>query len=265
MELKEQLSALKEQLVEILSYYSNEEFEKIYPAMVEALAGELSKNSLAVIDDMLRVGDEQGYTLDRYLQELSMIRDAFESIVNEIREQNATQPNKLAFCDAFLQQIDAFMLVAVDRVTNREVFNVAVELCHPDAKMPSYAHEGDQGADIYAVEDMVIEPHTYGNMVPTGLKLAIPHGWAIAIRPRSGLSAKSPLRISNAPGTIDNHYRGEVKVLFDNFSDETVEIKKGARIAQMILEKNYRANFNQVEHVDADTERGTGGFGSSGN
>ena len=265
MELKEQLSALKEQLVEILSYYSDEEFKNIYPAMVEALAGELSKNSLSVIEDMLRVGDEQGYTLDRYLQELSMIRDSFEDIVNEIREQNSEQPSKLAFCDAFLQQIDAFMLVAVDRVTNREVFNVAVELCHPDAKMPSYAHEGDQGADVYAVEDMVIEPRTYGNMVPTGLKLAIPHGWAIAIRPRSGMSAKTPLRISNAPGTIDNHYRGEVKVLFDNFSDETVEIKKGTRIAQMILEKNYRANFNQVEHVDADTERGTGGFGSSGN
>ena len=101
-------------------------------------------------------------------------------------------------------------------------------------------------------------------MVSTGLKLNIPEGWAIAIRPRSGMSKKTPLRISNCVGTVDTNYRGLVCVLFDNFSDEPVSIKAGDRIAQMILERNYRGIFTQVDSVEDDTDRGDKGFGSSG-
>ena len=101
-------------------------------------------------------------------------------------------------------------------------------------------------------------------MVSTGLKLNIPEGWAIAIRPRSGMSKKTPLRISNCVPTIDTGFRGEIRILFDNFSDEPVSIKAGDRIAQMILERNYRGIFTQVDSVEDDTDRGEGGFGSSG-
>ena len=95
--------------------------------------------------------------------------------------------------------------------------------------------------------------------------MAIPHGWAISIRPRSGMSRTTPLRISNSPATIDQQYRGEVKILFDNFSDKPVEIKAGDRIAQFIIEKNYRGDYIEVDTVEPDTDRGEGGFGSSGN
>lgn len=121
------------------------------------------------------------------------------------------------------------------------------------------------GADIYAIEDTVIEPHTYGNMISTGLKFKIPFGWAISIRPRSGMSKNTALRISNAPATIDQNYRGEVKILFDNIGDKPILIKAGDRIAQFILEHSYTANFEEVEEISSDTNRGAGGFGSSGN
>jgi dUTP pyrophosphatase len=143
--------------------------------------------------------------------------------------------------------------------------NVGVEITHPNAKIPTYAHDGDQGADIYAVEDITLEPHTYGNMIPTGLKLLIPHDWAVSIRPRSGLSKHTTLRISNAPATIDTQYRGKIMILMDNVGDKPYTIKAGERIAQMILERNYRATFCQVDSVEPNTDRGEGGFGSSGN
>jgi dUTP pyrophosphatase len=79
------------------------------------------------------------------------------------------------------------------------------------------------------------------------------------------MSKNTPLRISNSPATIDQQYRGEICILFDNLSDEPYEIKEGERIAQFILEKNYHANYTQVDSVEPDTERGEGGFGSSGN
>ena len=95
--------------------------------------------------------------------------------------------------------------------------------------------------------------------------MIIPHGYAVSIRPRSGMSRNTPLRISNSPATIDQQYRGEIKILFDNFSNEPVTIKAGERIAQFILEKNYRADYSRVNAVEPNTDRGEGGFGSSGN
>ena len=185
--------------------------------------------------------------------------------MTEINEKYSGSQIKAELVDMVYSLIESFYAVVALRITNRDKVTIGIEIVHPDAKIPTYAHEGDQGADIYAVEDTIIEPHTFGNMVPTGLKMMIPHGWAVAIRPRSGMSRTTPLRISNSPATIDQQYRGEVKILFDNFSDKPVEIKAGDRIAQFIIEKNYRGDYIQVETVEPDTERGEGGFGSSGN
>ena len=185
--------------------------------------------------------------------------------MEEIKEEYKDQPNKCEFCDEFMSLIEAYILTAINKITNRDIFNVAVELCHPNAKLPTYAHDTDWGADVYAVEDMTIQPGSYGVMVPTGLRVAIPHGWMISFRPRSGMSHKTPLRLSNSPGTIDETYRGELKVLFDNFSNIPVEIKAGDRIVQMGLEKSYKARYHVVDNVERNTDRGEGGFGSSGN
>jgi dUTP pyrophosphatase len=185
--------------------------------------------------------------------------------IEELKQDYPDSPAKQAFCDMLASVIETYFMNVVGKLANRDSVNIGVELIHANAKIPTYAHEGDQGADIYAVEEIVVEPHTYGNVIPTGLKVIIPHDWCLSIRPRSGLSKNSTLRISNSPATIDQQYRGEIKVLIDNIGDAPVTIKAGERIAQMILERNYQAKYHKVDSVEPDTERGEGGFGSSGN
>ena len=148
---------------------------------------------------------------------------------------------------------------------NRETINVSVELCKPDAKMPTYAHDYDAGFDIYLPEDFTIKAHEHGKIAPTGLKMAIPSGYELQIRPRSGNSVKTTLRIANAPGTIDCGYCNEIGIICDNIGDEDLEFKKGDRIAQGILALSPKGIFNQVDDIMkiAGANRG-GGYGSTG-
>ena len=114
-------------------------------------------------------------------------------------------------------------------------------------------------------EDITIEPNARGVIIPLGIAVAIPTGWALAIRPRSGLSHKSTLRISNTPGTIDTSFKDEVGVIVDNLSNSSLNFKAGDRIAQFILEKNYQADFEIVKDVKSIGEDRGGGYGSTGN
>lgn len=145
-----------------------------------------------------------------------------------------------------------------------EQVKVYIELCDPSAVLPSYAYEGDAGMDIHALEDVEINPNATV-IARTGIKVAIPQGYEIQIRPRSGLSLKSPLRIANSPGTIDAGYRDEVGVIIHNSSTtETLGIKKGDRIAQMVLQQVPKIKWQLTDNIEAmGTNRG-GGFGSSG-
>lgn len=146
----------------------------------------------------------------------------------------------------------------------REAIDVSIELCHPEAKMPRYARTGDAGMDVGALEDTVIEPGETV-VVRTGIKVAIPEGFEIQVRPRSGLSLRTPLRLPNSPGTIDAGYRDEVGVLIQNTSTkERYTIKKGERIAQLILSRVPMIRWKQVESVAELGEDRGGGFGSSG-
>ena len=140
------------------------------------------------------------------------------------------------------------------------------QFLNPNAKIPTYAHKGDAGADIYAPETVVVPANARGFKVETGLCCAIPDGWEIQIRPRSGLSMKTPLRISNQIGTIDSSYMGEWCILFDNFSDNSYTINAGDRIAQAVLKPSYSFLGKIVDDVHSvkNTERDNGGFGSSG-
>lgn len=204
-----------------------------------------------------------GYTKQQVVEEMAHITESFKELLDELKEQVSSSQAKQEFIDKLCHYIELNAAAIVDEYNENKPM-VQIELAHPDAKLPTYAHPGDQGADVYAIEDVVLPPHSYGNMISTGLKMNIPDGWAIAIRPRSGLSRKTGLRISNTPATIDTNYRGFVNILFDNVSSEKVKISKGDRIAQLILERNYQASFAQVKKVSEDTERGGAGFGSSG-
>jgi dUTP pyrophosphatase len=170
---------------------------------------------------------------------------------------------------------------------------VKIKRLHPDAVIPKYAHEGDAGFDLVAIEDTIIEPGET-KIIRTGLSFAIPPGYEMQIRPRSGITLKTKLRVQL--GTIDSGYRGEIGVIVDNISQEyahihvdardyynayvyTVEgemkrtmrrykhgayiIRKGDRIAQAVIAPVEQAHFQVVDELD-ETTRGTGGFGSSG-
>ena len=133
---------------------------------------------------------------------------------------------------------------------------------HPDAVLPSYAHEGDAGMDVRSVEDAEIAPGSRA-LVHTGLVMILPRGYEAQVRPRSGLALKHGVTVLNTPGTIDEGYRGEVGVILANFGDAPFVVKKGDRIAQIVVAPVTRAEIVETDEVDG-TERGGGGFGSTG-
>lgn len=133
----------------------------------------------------------------------------------------------------------------------------------PDVVLPSYAYEGDAGLDLRANVDIDIAPFER-KLIPTGLAVAIPEGFAGFVQPRSGLALKSGLSMANTPGLIDAHYRGELKVIAVNLdANETIHISKGERIAQLVIQRVPVVSLMEVDELD-ETDRGTGGFGSSG-
>ena len=130
------------------------------------------------------------------------------------------------------------------------------------AHIPQKAHEDDAGFDLYASEDFTLKAHGFG-CVPTALSIELPDGYEAQVRPRSGLAAKHGVTVLNAPGTIDAGYRGEVKVILINHGEQDFEITAGMRIAQLVVSPVLPARFVEAAAL-ADSDRGEGGFGSSG-
>lgn len=172
---------------------------------------------------------------------------------------------------------------ATEGISKRKVL-IPIEFCHPAAKMPTYAHLTDAGMDIYTVEDVVIHPGET-KLIKTGIKVAVPRGYELQVRPKSGRSLNSKLRVSNTPGCIDSGYRGEIGVIVDNIdpfirsakvsedgrltdveygSDITIEA--GSKIAQLVLSEVPHTAFYEVSSVDSfeSDGRGEGGYGSTG-
>ena len=128
--------------------------------------------------------------------------------------------------------------------------------------LPAYATDGAAGMDVVSAETVTIAPGAR-HAVATGLALAIPAGYEIQVRPRSGLALKHGITVPNTPGTIDSDYRGELKVILINHGDDSFAIARGDRVAQLVLAPVVQARWKEVEEL-AETERGAGGFGSTG-
>ena len=128
--------------------------------------------------------------------------------------------------------------------------------------LPVYATHGAAGMDVVAAEELMLAPGQR-HAVATGFSIAIPEGFEVQVRPRSGLALKHGITCLNTPGTIDSDYRGEVKVILANLGSEPFEIKRGERIAQLVPAPVLKAEFREVANLD-ETVRGTGGFGSTG-
>jgi len=139
---------------------------------------------------------------------------------------------------------------------------VPVVRLDPDLPLPSYAHPGDAGADLVTAVDLTLQPGERA-LVPTGIALAVPEGYVALVHPRSGLAARHGLSIVNTPGTIDADYRGEVKVILINLGEEDFHIRRGDRIAQLVIAPVVQALWAEVADLE-ETARGAGGFGSTG-
>jgi len=140
---------------------------------------------------------------------------------------------------------------------------VPIKRLDPAVELPSYAYEGDAGLDLRASEDVTLQPFER-RLIPTGLSVAIPEGYAGFVQPRSGMALKRGLSMANTPGLIDAHYRGELKVVAINLDPkEAIHIERGERIAQLVIQQVPVVDLEEVDELD-DTDRGAGGFGSSG-
>jgi dUTP pyrophosphatase len=143
------------------------------------------------------------------------------------------------------------------------VVDIALVRLDSELPIPSYAHPGDAGADLMTTVDLSLAPGERA-LVPTGIALALPEGYVALVHPRSGLAARHGLSIVNTPGTVDAGYRGEIKVLLINHDlHETIELRRGERIAQLLIQRVERATFVEVESLP-ESARGAGGYGSTG-
>ncbi len=139
---------------------------------------------------------------------------------------------------------------------------LAFKRIHPDAVLPAYAHPSDAGMDLRSVADVVI-PRGGRALVPTGLVILLPPLYEAQVRPRSGLALKHGVTVLNSPGTIDAGYRGEIGVILANFGEADFAVKRGDKIAQLVIAPVTQPQVVETDVVDA-TDRGTGGFGSTG-
>lgn len=210
------------------------------------------------------------------------VQDEFLQLVNEIDIITDLTAPKRDFLKKLLHGINT-AISETEGIAKRYI-QIPFVKCHPDAKMPEYAHPDDSGMDVYAVDDYVIHPGET-KLIPTGIKVAVPNGYEIQIRPKSGRALKTKMRIANSIGTVDAGFRGELQVIIENIeppikditydfdnngrpiitsilrgSDMTIE--KGEKFAQLVLMEVPKAVLFQVENLD-DTERGNGGFGST--
>ncbi|HEX6248056.1 MAG TPA: dUTP diphosphatase [Nocardioidaceae bacterium] len=140
---------------------------------------------------------------------------------------------------------------------------ILIRRLDPDVPVPAYAHPGDAGADLTTTVDVELAPGERA-VVPTGLAIALPEGYAAFVHPRSGLAARCGVSIVNTPGTVDAGYRGEVKVVLVNLDPaEPVSLRRGDRVAQLVVQRVERASFVEVDRLPGSA-RGEGGYGSTG-
>ena len=252
--------------------------EEHFAILAPVFLAELEKGLKNINDQMVLV---QSMNLTGLKAE--NVREQYEAIYAEIDNQmgDVLSHQKRDFLKQMLG-ITYNALAEAEGVAKKNIL-IPLEFCHSDAKMPAYAHLTDSGMDVYALEDITIAPGET-KLVPIGIKVAIPAGYELQVRPKSGRCLKTKLRVANTPGTIDAGYRDEIAVIIDNIepfikSAEMGEggvlynvefgsshtIGKGEKFAQLVLAEVPKAIFYEVEKVADITNDGrNGGFGSTG-
>ena len=281
------------EMLDSLSELNGEQFSLEAFASVLALPDEEFKTLSGIILDELNKSlnnpndrlllaqsfNAQGITSDEVIANFKELATQIDSIKDDVLPQAKRD---------FVKQIVGLMVNAIAETEgiSKRIIQIPIELCYPNAKIPAYAKPGDAGMDIYALEDFEVAPGER-KIIKTGLKVAIPRGYELQVRPRSGTSVKTALRVANTPGTIDSGYRDEIGVIIENIEPKIKDIGydfddngniiiksilhgsvfnvgKGERFAQLVLNEVPSAAFYPVESVAQIGENRGGGFGSTG-
>lgn len=249
----------------------NDAIEKVINFSEEELTPTLIDATIAMAKGMGQVDEQtinsiqQSFRAQNFsnsAEAKSAIDDIRKNMLAEVAALNLENKDKERIVVSFVEAMLTPFYTAAEMVDGTDVTIKWVK-AEPNAVIPTYAHNTDACADLYAIENVKVAKHSCGNMIRTGLKADIPDGWFLEIRSRSGMAARTPLRIANGVGTIDSGYKGEIIVLFDNISGKDYEIQSGDRIAQIRPVPVYTFRSEEVNNVGT-SERGEGGFGSSG-
>ena len=253
----------------------DEKFALISPGILQSFQQSVNNpnDKLSLVQTL----NANGATAEDLVASFNTITGAIESIeeISQIKRD-------------FLKSLLATLTNAVNETEGiaKRFVQIPVELCHPDAKIPQYANTSDSGMDVYALDDYIIAPGET-KLIPTGIKLALPPGYEIQVRPKSGRALKTKLRIANTPGTVDAGYRDEIKVIVENIESPIKDIEydfddngtpiiksilhgaaytigKGEKFCQLVLMEVPKAVLYRVEQVGEIGENRGGGFGSTG-
>ena len=253
----------------------DEKFALISPGILQSFQQSVNNpnDKLSLVQTL----NANGATAEDLVASFNTISDAIDSIeeISQIKRD-------------FLKSLLAALTNAVNETEGiaKRFVQIPVELCHPDAKIPQYANTSDSGMDVYALDDYTIAPGET-KLIPTGIKLALPPGYEIQVRPKSGRALKTKLRIANTPGTVDAGYRDEIKVIVENIEPPIKDIEydfddngtpviksilhgaahtigKGEKFCQLVLMEVPKAALYRVEQVGEIGENRGGGFGSTG-
>lgn len=226
-----------------------------------AMQGALDQIDMdAVVQGSIEEFKADGYTKAKLVNTIKTLKDSFADVLNGV----AASENKRKILDIIFNKFYDIL----DKVAERfHTYDIELPIMLDEgARMPTYAHESDACADVYAYEDMVIPARSRSNKIRTGIHVALPENWEVGLLPRSSIGFKTGLRLSNSRGVIDEQYRDELMILYDNISDSDYTIKAGDRIAQMFVQPTYRFKGVVVNKEQFDSIEGNrgGGLGSTG-
>ena len=257
------------ELMGTLLVMEDEDFDKVKDSVLDAVREGVSRQENRQLYATLV--KQNGFSKEQYIEELKKIDSLVDTEMPDFSESKRDFMKQF-FSICYNAIIDSFDV-------DKRAIQIPIEICNPEAKIPTYAHKGDAGMDVYSTIDVTIAPGET-KLIPLGFKVAIPEGYELQVRPRSGFSLRTHLRVANAPGTIDSGYRDEVGIILHNcaptiqdFGDGRAEtclygpsytISKGDRIAQLVLQAVPTALFIKTSDISKIGEDRNGGFGSTG-
>ena len=257
------------ELMGTLLVMEDEDFDKVKDSVLDAMREGVSRQENRQLYATLV--KQNNFSKEQYIEELKKIDSLVDTEMPDFSESKRDFMKQF-FSICYNAIIDSFDV-------DKRAIQIPIEICNPEAKIPTYAHKGDAGMDVYSTIDVTIAPGET-KLIPLGFKVAIPEGYELQVRPRSGFSLRTHLRVANAPGTIDSGYRDEVGIILHNcaptiqdFGDGRSEtclygpsytISKGDRIAQLVLQAVPTALFIKTSDISKIGEDRNGGFGSTG-